>query len=573
MKIGCYANFHEWAKTPPMGWNSFDRFITSINEEQCLAQVDAQAKYLKNFGWDIFVLDHRWYTDDSRETPQKEGDPTYIDEYSRLVPSSKKFPSSADGNGLKFLADYAHSKGLRFGIHIMRGIPRHAVKTGTSIKGTNYKAADIANIESTCVWCPDMYGVDMEKCGAQEYYDSIIQLYADWGVDFIKVDDISRPYATPEIEAIRKAIDKTGRKIILSLSPGDTSLSEGEHANRFANMWRVSDDFWDRWASLQAMFIRMHNWTKFRRIGSWPDADMLPFGVIDGGRKTNFTKDEQRTCMGFWCITRSPLMLGADMTQMDDWTLSLLTNKEVLEINQNSVNNRQLYRKGDIVVWVADVPNSEDKYVGLFNAETAGIKDVDIFKAAYRSIQIGKAGERVAEISANIKGSKRLGLYLGDSGDGISFDHAAWLNPTLKGPAGVLKLTDLKWTKASAGWGEPQKNMTSDGKPIDGIGTHSVSLICWDLPKGYDTFTATGKLVDDCEEKGSVEFFVLTDKAFNSEVPEEIEISVDLNDLGFKGMVKVRDLWECKDIGNFQGTFSRILKSHASGLYRLSPVK
>ena len=367
------STFLSWAQTPPMGWNSWDCFGTTLTEEQAKAQADAQAKYLKPSGWIYFTVDIQWYEPDSQGHSYRRGARLEMDEYSRLIPGLKKFPSSSDGRGFKPLADYVHDKGLKFGIHIMRGIPRQAVRDNTAILGTDARAADIANTRSTCSWNPDMYGVDMSKPGAQEYYDSLFELYASWGVDFVKVDDISRPYdrvQRAEIEAIRKAIDKCGRPMVLSLSPGDTPIASGEHVMNHANMWRISDDFWDRWTPLYEMFGRLHRWTPYRRDGAWPDADMLPFGIVEFNRPTRFTKDEQILCMTLWCIARSPLILGADMTRMDDFTLDLLTNREVLAVNQASTNNRQLSAANDLIVWAADIPGSSDRYVALFNAQS-----------------------------------------------------------------------------------------------------------------------------------------------------------------------------------------------------------
>lgn len=569
------ADFHDWAKTPPMGWNSFDCFGTTVNEEISKKQADAQAEILKPYGWTLFTVDIQWYEDNSQGHGYKKGAALTMDEYGRLLPGPTKFPSSKGGRGFKPLADYVHSKGLSFGIHIMRGIPRQAVEKNTPIKNSKYRAKDIALTNHTCAWNPDMYGVDMNKPGAQEYYDSIFKMYADWGVDFVKVDDISRPYDQVqllEIEAIRKAIDKTGRKIVLSLSPGDTPLSRGDHVNKYANMWRVSDDFWDRWPPLHGMFKRLERWAKFSKTGSWPDADMLPFGIVEFNRPTKFTKDEQITCMTLWCIARSPLILGADMTRMDEWTLKLLTNKEVLSVNQNSDNNRELSRKGDHIVWAADVPNSEDKYVALFNADTEGVKDFDLQKALFQSIQIGKAGERSVDVKVDIKGKKKLALYVSDNGDGFADDHAAWLKPTLSGPNGSISLCDLNWKSAKADWGEVRAGLTTDGHEIDGIGTHANSIIIYDIPDGYTTFTSTACLADGREEKGSVDFAVLTDEAFGVDVPAESQISVNLKELGFEGKVKIRDLWTGQDLGIFQDSFSRTLPCHSAGLYKITPV-
>ncbi len=148
--------FLSWAAAPPMGWNSWDCFGTTLTEEQAKAQADAQAKYLKPYGWTYFTVDIQWYEPDSQGHSYKRGAPLEMDEYSRLIPARKKFPSSSNGIGFKPLADYVHSKGLKFGIHIMRGIPKQAVRDNTPILGTNARAADIANTRSTCAWNPDM---------------------------------------------------------------------------------------------------------------------------------------------------------------------------------------------------------------------------------------------------------------------------------------------------------------------------------------------------------------------------------------------------------------------------------
>lgn len=371
-------DFHDWAATPPMGWNSWDCFGTTVTEQQVKAQADFMAEELKGHGWEYIVVDIQWYEPESKGHHYTPDAPLVMDEFSRLMPAPKKHPSSIDGKGFKPLADYVHAKGLKFGIHMMRGIPRQAVKQNTPIEGTAYRAADIADTSSICEWNPDMYGVDMSKPGAQAYYDSLYKLYASWGVDYVKIDDISRPYdATQqaEIEAIRKAIDKTGRPIVFSLSPGCTPLDKGGHVNQHANLWRISDDFWDNWPLLFDQFKRLHDWTPYRIDGAWPDADMLPLGTIRFGEPTNFTKDEQYTLMTLWSIARSPLMHGGDMTQTDPFTLSLLTNDEVLAVNQHSTNNRQLFRTDDgLIAWVADVPDSRGKYLALFNTTDAAAK-------------------------------------------------------------------------------------------------------------------------------------------------------------------------------------------------------
>ena len=569
------------ALTPPMGWNSWDIFGTTLNEDQARAQADAMAKHLLPHGWKYFTVDIQWYEPEAKGHVYQAGAPLAMDAFSRLLPAVKKFPSAADGAGFKPLADYVHSRQLKFGIHLMRGIPRQAVKQNTPIVDTKARAADIANTDSVCPWNPDMYGVDMSKPGAQAYYDSLFKLYASWGVDFVKVDDISRPYdksQMAEIEAIRKAIDNCGRPMVLSLSPGDTPIERGEHVMKHANMWRISDDFWDRWPPLYEMFGRLEKWTPFQAKGAWPDADMLPFGIIEMGRPTNFTKDEQRLCMSLWCIARSPLIFGGDMTKLDEFTLNLLTNPEVLAVNQKSTNNRQQSREGDLIVWTADIPDSRDHYVAMFNAQNPG--DLfDFSRAAYRSpILRGESGHEVVEIAVPIEDAKRLVLAVGDGGDGNFYDHAAWINPTLTGPKGTLKLSELDWQIARAGWREVRRNRTVDdrpiqldGKTVEGIGTHSVSLIQYELPKGYDTFTARGVMTQGCEGKGSIEFLVLVDPKERDASSKSL-VSVTFAELGDFGRAKVRDLWQQEDLGEFTDKFSQEFPPHAAGLYRVTPI-
>ena len=370
--------FYAWAATPPMGWNSWDCFGTGVTEEQALANADYMQKNLLSHGWQILTIDIQWYEPQAKTLDYRKGAVLEMDDYGRLLPAPNRFPSTAQSRSFKPIADALHQRGLKFGLHLLRGIPRQAVDKNTPILNTPYHAADIADKKNICRWNPDMYGVDMSKPGAQEYYNSVFQLMASWDLDFVKVDDLSRPYHTAEIEAIRKAIDNVagggGRPIAFSTSPGATPIAQGEHIATHANMWRISDDFWDSWKALKEQFARVDAWTPYRGEGHWPDADMLPLGNVrswqakEKGGWTHFTHDEQQTMMTLWSIARSPLILGANLPENDDFTLSLLTNDELLAVDQHSQNNRQLSRKDDLVIWTADVPNSPDKYIALFNA-------------------------------------------------------------------------------------------------------------------------------------------------------------------------------------------------------------
>lgn len=376
---------NDFAKTPPMGWNSYDYYDTTVTEQDIKANADYMAAHLKAHGWEYIVVDIEWYAHNAgsqrdvyQYIPFEEVE---MDAYSRLLPDPARFPSAAGGAGFGPLAEYVHSLGLKFGIHIMRGIPRNAAHKHTKILGTDVTANQIANPYSISKWNPDMYGVDASKKGAQEYYDSLFALYAQWGVDFVKCDDIcntnmypDNPYsAREEIEMLHKAIMKTGREIVLSLSPGPALIEEAWHYETYANMWRITDDFWDNWELLLNMFSRCELWQKHVSEGCFPDCDMLPLAWLGKGFGkewyTNFTKDEQITMMTLWCIFRSPLMLGCELTKLDEWTYGLLTNDRVLKLLKTGVAAGQIERDDSHAVWFSKDKEEKVFYLAVFNFE------------------------------------------------------------------------------------------------------------------------------------------------------------------------------------------------------------
>lgn len=371
-------NKNKFAVTPPMGWNSYDYYDTSVNEEQVKANADYMAAHLKQFGWEYIVVDIEWYSYDAgSQRKQYQYIPFWeveMDEYSRLLPCVQRFPSAAGGKGFAPLAKYIHDLGLKFGIHIMRGIPRKAAHAHTGILHSTHTANEIAQPNNICDWNPDMYGVNPEAEGAQEYYDSLMELYAQWGVDFIKCDDICRmdmPTAKEEIRMIAAAIQKSGREMVLSLSPGPAKIEEAWYYERYANMWRITDDFWDNWGLLLPMFQRCELWQSHVSEGCYPDCDMLPIGKLGKGfddeRDSCFTKEEQVTMMTLWCMFRSPLMIGADLPQLDEWTKQLLTNEGVLRLLKHSEGARQMQRSDKQAVWCSKDMEEEADYLALFN--------------------------------------------------------------------------------------------------------------------------------------------------------------------------------------------------------------
>jgi len=380
--------FQKWAKTPPRGWNSWDCFGAAVNEQQLRENADYMAKHLKPYGWEYIVCDIQWYEPHATDNDYHNFTELTMDKYGRLLPAVNRFPSAKGGKGFRPIADYVHSLGLKFGIHMMRGVPRQAAAQNCPVYGTDTTCRDIAHHFSVCSWNTDMYG--LRNCdGAQAYYNSVINLYASWGVDFIKCDDIcvtefrrwDNPYtADYEIEMLRKAIDGCGREIVLSLSPGPAPRSKAAHLAANANMWRLTGDFWDHWEPLHAMFSKCEEWQGVSAPGSFPDCDMLPLGRLSKNgtchgpqnRQSQFTNDEAVTLMTLWGIFRSPLMIGGNLPETDDFTLSLFTNSDYLKMHASSYGARCIRReekngKGT-VVWAANGKGC--KYVALFNTDT-----------------------------------------------------------------------------------------------------------------------------------------------------------------------------------------------------------
>ncbi len=365
------------ARTPPMGWNSYDAYGSRVDEAQVLDNAHYLRQNMQPFGWQYVVVDYRWY-DPKAVTARDNGEPgetLAMDGFGRLLPPANRFPSAAGGKGFRVLADQVHAMGLKFGIHIMRGIPRSAVQANLPIEGSSYKAADAARTGDTCPWCPDMYGVRGDTPAGQAYYDSLFRLYAAWGVDFVKMDDTSSPYHADEIEAVRRAIDKCGRSIVYSLSPGETPITRADHVAARANMWRESGDFWDGWDALDYEFTLGARWRPYAAPGHWPDGDMLPVGHLSLGnrpvgrdRRTRFTHNEQMTLLSLWSLLPSPLMVGANLPDNDPWTLALLTNPDVLAVNQDSLGaaGGPVSQADGLEVWSKKLADGS-LAVGLFN--------------------------------------------------------------------------------------------------------------------------------------------------------------------------------------------------------------
>lgn len=375
------------ALRPPMGWNSWDSYMTTITEEDVLANARFMSDNLKQFGWDTIVVDASWFDPQAKSEAYNDaaqGATFCLDKYGRLLPDPVRFPSAADGSGFTHIAEKVHELGLKFGFHVMRGIPRQAVRENCPVEGTQWTARDVADMdpEHACHWNNDNYGLNQAHPGAQAWYNAQLDLYASWGIDFLKVDDMQAPFYPAEIEAYSQAIRiaerKYHREISLSLSPGtQVATTNIDFLRRNAQMWRISDDLWDRWRDVYNQFSRMARWAPLQTPGHWADADMLPLGHLtvndkDGGHMSNLTPAEQRTLLTLWAMSHSPLMMGGDLPTSPAETIDLLKNPWLLEVEARSSHNREVLREiydqenkfnkwdgasvpeGEFIVWAAD---------------------------------------------------------------------------------------------------------------------------------------------------------------------------------------------------------------------------
>jgi len=344
------------APSPPMGWSEWDAYGISVTESEFKANATVLSG-LREYGWQYALFDAGWYMENPTAANQ-ESKKYVLDQYGRLTPAVNRFPSAKDGAGFKPLADWLHSQGLKLGIHVMPGVPRQSVIENLPIAGSRFHALDAADPTQTCSWDSEFYVAKDNKAG-QAYYDSIVMLYADWGVDYIKLGCVSdHPFHASGIKQIAMAIKKSGRPIVLSLSPGPPPQPYVRFAARHAQVWRISEEHWDFWEQqpdnsnhlmgLREAFDLFAKWAPYVKPGTWADGDLLPVGWLGPrpgwgeSRQSRETEDEQRTEFTLWAIARSPLILGANLTRLDAFTHSLITNRDIIEINQKAWKSHPL---------------------------------------------------------------------------------------------------------------------------------------------------------------------------------------------------------------------------------------
>jgi hypothetical protein len=388
--------FAQVSQTPPMGWNSYDSKNFSVTEAEVKSTADTMAAKYAKYGWQYICVDWCWSFPGmgTQATPDQTfsgGAPTaatrlHMDAWGRLMPDTVRHPSSVGGAGFGPLAAYVHGKGLKFGIHVMRGIPRQAVMANTPIYGSTYTAATAASLTDTCSWLNQMYGLNFGSPAAQAYLTSILSLYASWGVDFIKIDDMLNSLVTPRttwktyVEAYRATIDSSGRPMVFSTSPGATPIGDSVFYETYANQWRMADDLWDNWANVDTMLSHFVQWYRCAAPGHFPDADMIPIGKLSergpngSPRWSNLPRNQQYLLMTMWCIGRSPLIWGGDLDSNRPAEDSLMTNPEVIATNQNGTNSRPLTATGTMLAWASDNPDTAYiKWVALVNRSTSSV--------------------------------------------------------------------------------------------------------------------------------------------------------------------------------------------------------
>jgi len=366
------------ALKPPMGWNGYDCGIG--DSARVLAQANYMASKLKKYGWEYICIDDAWF-----EGTIPPGGPIIVDQYGRLVARTISAGSSRD---FKPISDYIHSKGLKFGLWWFRGIPKTAYETNTPVKGTSYRAKDITDLSPNAQspWLPQNYGLIFPHEGSQAYTESVVELAAQWGVDFLKIDDITYPYRPADIESYRKAIRKIGRPMILSLSPGNSmTTQQASHVSQYADMWRTTGDVNGNWDAIQGVFSALKEWAPFSGPGHWADGDMLPLGSSGGG----MNREEQKTVMTLWCIARSPLIWGGDLTKNTSFHDSLMSNEEVIGVNQNSDSSRCIFDRNGQIGWFSNELGTPNHYLALFN-QNSSVQNVGVTFAEMK-LQAGES--------------------------------------------------------------------------------------------------------------------------------------------------------------------------------------
>ena len=380
---------------PTLGWSSLAGYGAGVTEAEVLKNSGFIATHLARFGWEYIIVDYCWYFPNAGSLKNPEQDKNLLpelsmDSFGRLLPDLERFPSSKGNKGFKPLAEKLHKQGLKFGIHLMRGIPRQAVRENTRIKDTKYTASNIADTNSRCTWLNHMFGVDAEKPGAQEYYNSVFEQFAKWGIDYVLLDDITLPLREKEIALIHKAAKNSGRAIRLSISAGEIPPSKSDKLKPFSTERRITSNYCSNWENVLHLFTALESYRNIAGENYILDAGLIPteiFGMDapEGANSSQLlNKNELISILTLWSIARSPLIISGDLIRLSSFQLKQFQNSAVLSVVRNSRNSRQFFSKENQVAWIAEVTGKEGKYLAVFNlSDTKSYIPVELYDAGF----------------------------------------------------------------------------------------------------------------------------------------------------------------------------------------------
>lgn len=392
--VDAQQNLRAKSSSPLLGWSSW----SYIRAHPTAAKIEAQARALhksglQKLGYKYINQDGRWYKCSGKQGPD-------VDHYGRWVTNSSRFPARGDTNGIKVVADYVHSLGLKFGIYVTPGISRQAVSKNTSIKGTPYTADQVAepSIEEANYNCGGMVGINFKKPGAQAYINSWVDMFAKWGVDYIKIDGI-RNSNVADIKAWSRAIQQSGRPMVLDITQGSFTQAIALTLIKYANQWVFTPDIechkcekgdssypLTSWANIDKRFDAMAEFQPYAGPGGFNDYDAIEVG---NGRNDGLTLNERKTQLSLWAMASAPLILGVDLTHLNKQDLKLLKNTAVIAVDQDGIAAKRL-RRGWGTVFAKMEPNG-DAIVGLFNTDARGVTKISI-KASAVGIPKDKRG-------------------------------------------------------------------------------------------------------------------------------------------------------------------------------------
>jgi hypothetical protein len=358
--------------TPLLGWSSW----SFLRKDPSAAKVEAQARAmqdsgLQKLGYNYINLDDFWYQCPGPQGPN-------VDSYGRWVTDPSKFPPQGDTNGIKVVADFMHGLGMKFGIYVTPGISSQAVSKNTSIEGTRYTAAQIAepSVKEANYNCRGMVGIDYSNPGAQEFINSWVEMLAGWGIDYIKIDGMKNSNA-PDVEAWSKAIRKSGRPIVLDVTQGSFTTALTPTLMKYADQWEFAPDVecykcekgdasypLTSWKDIAKRFNYVADWQPYAGSGRWNDYDSIEVG---NGSNDGLTPDERETQLSLWALGSAPLILGVDLTNLDQEDLEkYLKNTGVLAVDQDAIAAKRVLNTGNQQVFAKTEANG-DVIVGLFN--------------------------------------------------------------------------------------------------------------------------------------------------------------------------------------------------------------